>query len=117
MRLRIGAVRQQTVDDLVDRAVAAERHHQVGLPALRGLPGKITGVPAVLRLCDLQLEVTGERVGEYLTGAGTGGGCCGIDHKKCAHMEQRTYLLVPALRPVRVRGGLAGRSAGATLLG
>lgn len=117
MGVRIGAACQQAVDDLVDRAVAAERHHQVDLPALGGLPGEITGVPAVLRLRDLQLEVAGERVGEYLTGAGTGGGCCRIDHEECAHMEQRTYLPVPAMRPIRLRGHPGGRGAGATLLG
>ncbi|GES30521.1 hypothetical protein San01_30080 [Streptomyces angustmyceticus] len=71
----------------------------------------------VLRLRDLQFEVAGERVGEYLAGAGTGGGSCGIDHEECAHMEQRTYLLVPLRRPVRLRGGPGGRGAGATLLG
>lgn len=32
-------------------------------------------------------------------------------------MEQRTYLLVPLRRPVRLRGGPGGRGAGATLLG
>lgn len=117
MRLRVGAVGQQTVDDLVDRAVAAQCHDQVGLTALGGLPGEITGMPAVLRLRDLQFEVAGEGVGQYLTGAGTGGGCCGIDHEKCAHMQQRTYLLVPASRPVRLRGIPGAGRAGATLLG
>ncbi|GGU42906.1 hypothetical protein GCM10010211_02670 [Streptomyces albospinus] len=74
-------------------------------------------MPAVPRLGDLQLEVAGQCVGEYLTGTGTRGGCCGIDHEKCAHMEQRTYLPVLASRLSGVRAGPAARSPGATLLG
>ena len=111
--LRVGAVVQQTVDDLVDRAVAAEGHDQVDVAALRGLPGQVPGVPAVLGGDDLQLQLAGERVDQDVTGAGTGGGCCRIDHEKCAHAQQRTYLrgTGPGRGRVRERRAEAGAPA------
>ncbi|GGW85671.1 hypothetical protein GCM10010341_02320 [Streptomyces noursei] len=72
-------------------------------------------MPAVPRLGDLQLEVAGQCVGENLTGAGTGGGCCGIDHEKCAHMQQRTYLPVLLSLLSGVRAGPIRRGPDATL--
>ena len=83
--LRIGAVVQQAVDDLVDRAVAAEGHDQIDVVALRGLPAQVARVPAVLRGHRLQLHLTGQRVDQHVTRARTGGGCCRIDHEKCTH--------------------------------
>ena len=34
---------------------------------------------------DLELHLAGQGVDQDVTGAGTGGGCCRIDHEKCAH--------------------------------
>ncbi|CAM5469693.1 hypothetical protein SGRIM128S_00966 [Streptomyces griseomycini] len=92
---RIGSGVQETVDDLVDRAVAAEGHDQVDVVALRRLPAQVARVPAVLGGDRLQLHLTGERVDQYVARARTRGGCRRIDHKKCTHDVQGTYWAVP----------------------
>ncbi|GAA4954000.1 hypothetical protein GCM10023238_20690 [Streptomyces heliomycini] len=89
--LRIGPRVQQTVDDLVDRAVPAEGHHQVDVVALRGLPAQVARVPAVLGGDRLQLHLAGERVDQHVARARTGGGCRRVDHEKCTHDVQGTY--------------------------
>ena len=106
--VRIGAVVQQAVDDLVDRAVAAEGHDQLYVFALGGLPAEIPGVPAVLRRGHLELHLAGQGVDQDVTRAGTGGGCCRIDHEKCAHAGQITGRRCagrPAPDPLRPVGG------------
>ncbi|GAA3180810.1 hypothetical protein GCM10017688_37500 [Streptomyces ramulosus] len=65
---------------------------------------------AVAGLGDRQIEIAGERMGQNVTGAGTGGGGSGIDHEKRAHDRQRTYLQVPLRRRTSPGGGGAAPS-------
>ncbi len=82
---------QQTVDDLVHRAVAAEGHHQVDVVALRRLPAEVARVAAVLGGDRFQLHLARERVDQHVARARARGGCRRIDHEKCTHAVQGTY--------------------------
>lgn len=82
---------QQSVDDLVHGAVAAEGDHQVDVVAVRRLPAQVTRVAAVLGGDRLQLHLAGERVDQDIARTCACGGCCRIDHEKCTHDWQRTY--------------------------
>ncbi len=61
----VHAVGQQAVDDLVDRAVAAEGDHRVGAVAHRPA-GQRGGVAAVAGLLDLEVGRAGQRVGQHV---------------------------------------------------
>src|SRR5581483_2078799 len=98
---------QETVDDLVDRAVAAEGHHEVDVLAVRRLPAEVARVAAVLGGDRLQLHLARQRVDQHVTSACACGGCPRVDHEKCTHAGQRTYWGVPGPDRGRdpVRGG------------
>lgn len=79
-------MRQQSVHDLVDRAVAAQGHHQVDRAVLRRLAGQVTRMAPVLRLRHLQLEVAAQGVDQHIPGAATGGGRFRVDDQESAHV-------------------------------
>jgi hypothetical protein len=56
-------VGEQAVHDLVDRAVAAERHNDIRAVA-HGSTGERCGVPAVLRLDGFEVRIAGHGAGE-----------------------------------------------------
>ena len=89
---------QQAVDDLVDRAVAAEGDDDVEAVE-RGLVGQLDGVAAVGGLGDVELDLAGEGVGDDVAGAGGGGRRLGVHDQQRAH---RPSLPVPS-RPCSAR--------------
>ena len=91
----VHAVGQQPVDDLVDRAVAAEGDDDVGAVAHRPA-GQGGGVPAVGGLGDLELGVAAQGVGEDVALASGGGGRARVGHDEDPHGAR-----YPALEPGR----------------
>ncbi len=85
----VHAVGQQAVDDLVDRAVAAERHDDVGAVAHRAT-GQRRGVAAVLGLLDLEVRVAAERMGENVALTRAHRGRARIHHDEHSHVRQPT---------------------------
>jgi hypothetical protein len=77
-------VGEQTVDHLVDRAVAAEDDDQVQLVAAGG-GRELGGVAPVLGVDDLELELGLEGGGQHLAGARRGGRRGRIDHQQRPH--------------------------------
>ena len=88
-RRSCGPVGEQPVDDLVDRAVAAEDDDEVEA-VVAGLAGQLGGVAAVPGVGDLELELGLQRAGQHLAGAGRGRGRCRVDHQQRPHGREPT---------------------------
>ena len=93
-------VAQQPVDDLVDGAVAAEGDDDVEA-VVGGLPGERDGVPAGLRLDDVELDLAGQRVGQHVAHPLRRRRGLGVDDQQRAHGSRVDATSVPAVsRPV-----------------
>ena len=67
--MRRGTVLHQAVDDLVDRAVAPDRHHEVDALG-GGLGAELARVPPVRGLDDVELQLAAEGSDEHVAHLG-----------------------------------------------
>ena len=85
VRTRPRAAAEQAVDDLVDRAVATEHHHEVDA-GLGGLGAELDRMAAMGGLDDVELQVAAERPGQNVALTLGGRGRLGVDDQHRVHL-------------------------------
>jgi hypothetical protein len=107
--VRCRAVRQEAVHDLVDRAVAADGHHEVHALG-GGLRAELAAVATVAGLDDVQLQLAGEGADQDVAHLRAGGRRRRVDDHERAHAARLTRVRADPRK--EGPGGTAGQRAG-----